>query len=539
MLNKYKYYLLTIILASCSISYELLLANTLSFITGNQILYQTLSIGIFILGLGFGSFVSDYYNKDSLKTIKLIEAGIVVFGFFSVSYLYFITMHYKFYEFFKLLNNFHNTESMIKYVRYFYLMSCELIVLLLGFLSGFEVPLIMKLSGKNENKILGLNYIGTLIGTLAFTYILNNNLNSNQIAVTLAFFNFIALLLIIDKKRYKLLATIGFCGLIYINLIKFKKIENNYYTLSYALFLSQVDSNYDKAIADLPTYPQLTRINSLYQKIDIINKPQDLTMFIDTNFQFSEKTESYYHQGFAHIPILLNNNIVPKKILILGAGDGLLLRELIKYPNIESITQVELDPVMIELATKFKKLVQMNENSLQDKRLHLLVDDGFNFVRTTKEKFDAVYIDFPYPKNHDVAKLYSYEFYSFVKNILRDNNSFVILDAPIIDVAERSAAEHLYENIRKYNDILLSSTYYAGFETMVPFRVDMENFLFLKIQSEKILKNSLYSTFFSPEVQLKINEIPNQKFDFTLNKKDINSVFKPKTMWINQYLMVF
>lgn len=529
MHKKYKFFILTVILSICSISYELLLANTLSQITGNYIQYQTLSIGIFILGLGIGSFISDFIETDSEKNIKIIEFLIAIVGFFSIFIIYSIAFNYKFNEFFLLLKNDSKSIYLLNYLKIFFFISTEFIILLLGTLSGFEIPLIMRILKKEENKVLSLNYIGTLFGTLFFTFILNKFLNNVQISLILSLLNLIALIIIQEKIISKIITGILIIILTIINLYFFHSIEQKYYTFYYSLSNLNTNDNLDTAINKANNMKPITRIKTLYQNIDIVENEHNLTLYMDSNFQFSSETEKFYHQAFAHIPIILTNYI-PKNILIIGAGDGLLLKELIKYKEIEKIHQIELDPEIVSLSKNHSKIAKLNNKSFNDPRLKLELGDGFSYIKNTNETYDAIFIDLPYPKTHDLAKIYSIEFYSFILKRLSNNNSFFVLDLPIIDSNDIQNDPKL-DNFAQYNNVLFSTLYYAGCNQLFPYKISSENFMICKKNGLIINNDKKFNlNFLNEEVKSEFNSIFNLKYNYIINEKFINSVFKPKSL---------
>jgi spermidine synthase len=156
--------------------------------------------------------------------------------------------------------------------------------------------------------------------------------------------------------------------------------------------------------------------------------PGNVYLFINGDFQLHSGNEEVYHEYFAHVPIAAART-VPERVLILGAGDGILAHELLKYPGVKSITMVELDPVILDLARSHPQLQRMNRDSLADPRMRVMTGDAYRFVRDTDKLFDAIYIDFPSPKNFDLAKLYSVEFYAMVHNRLAPGG-FAVADVP-------------------------------------------------------------------------------------------------------------
>lgn len=289
-------------------------------------------------------------------------------------------------------------------------------------------------------------------------------------------------------------------------------------------------------VADGP----ISRTKSLYQYIDYFDVTlkgnKEFVMMLDTNFQFSSKTEKYYHESFAHIPMLLMNKI-PKKVLILGAGDGLLAREILKYEQIEVIKQVELDEDVVELSKTHPLISKLNEGSLENPRLDLVIDDAFQYLRRTNEKYDAIFVDFPYPKNYNLSKLFSVEFYRFVKKVLNEGG-FMVIDVPLRHQTE----EHNFSMRRKVqvemsflpedkvaNSIVMSTVYAAGFKKLLPYKIENESFL-LATSSNNELRFDL-SNVKSPHISFvdekMLSQIGQQHFPFDLKDHYINSVFHP------------
>jgi spermidine synthase len=314
--------------------------------------------------------------------------------------------------------------------------------------------------------------------------------------------------------------------------------------------LSQNNSDMNDVFRSIDKLPKIERMKSLYQYVDIFNYPihkngtkEDATILtLDTNFQFNTATEFYYHQAFAHVSIAMNK-VVPKKVLLLGGGDGLLLRELVKYKEIESIHFIELDGKMFDLArTRFARL---NENSLADPRVKTEINDGFYYLRNSNEKYDAIFIDFPYPNSYDLSRLYSIEFYTYVKKALNPNG-FVILDAPFNDrpttnkdrIEGRAIVAETFNDVQIRNNSIIASTfYYAGFKTIFPYRVSEESFLFLKADSGAIDFNFMDSTDLSklnPETIKEMHLIKDQNFPYKIANKYINSIFKPMLSMKNE-----
>ncbi|MFA6237379.1 MAG: hypothetical protein WC635_08650 [Bacteriovorax sp.] len=556
---KFELLLITSILAFCSIVYELLLSNTLAIVTGNYIFWQSLTIGIYIGGLGLGAYYSDKL-KDTYKSIINIELGLSFLGAICVIYVYLFHGTYKYIDnLFFFTGDFYSSfylQNMFLLKIVFFL-AIQLLTLAIGMLSGFEIPLMMKMaeerlghSEEEEHQILGVNYLGTLVGTICFAYFLLPKLDVIKTSVAVALLNLGVCIYFLSRyiknKRPVYSGLIG-ALLLLISIIGLNEygITQRYLKFFYYLpkILAQNNTDLNDLVRRVDNFKPIERSKSLYQYVDIFTYPttedsvvKDSTILtLDTNFQFNTSTEFFYHQGFAHAAIAMNKK-VPRKILLLGGGDGLLLRELLKYKGIESIIHIELDQKMIDLAkTRFAEL---NKHALDDPRVHSEINDGFYYVRNTPDKYDAVFIDFPYPNSYDLARLYSLEFYTYVKKVLNPEG-FVVLDAPFYNKEDYTKDKYRGQAVltQVFNDrhvisnsVIASTFYYAGFKSMFPYRVSDESFLFLKVEPGVIDYNFMDNADLS-KLELitvrEMKEIKNQQFPYTIAFKYINSIFKP------------
>ncbi|RZA12824.1 MAG: polyamine aminopropyltransferase, partial [Proteobacteria bacterium] len=112
--------------------------------------------------------------------------------------------------------------------------------------------------------------------------------------------------------------------------------------------------------------------------------------------------------------------------LVLGGGDGLAVREILKYPNVEHITMIDLDSAVTDLASRNPLLLALNEHSLSSSKFRLVHQDAFQWLKTNTEAFDFIIIDFPDPSNFSIGKLYSTRFYELVKTALAPEGLLVV-----------------------------------------------------------------------------------------------------------------
>ena len=559
--------IVTIILAFCSIVYELLLANTLALVTGNYIWWQSMTIGIYIGGLGLGAYWSDKL-EDTYKSVINIEIALSFLGAISVVYVYLLHGGYKYLD-----NLFYYTGELhlatylqnIFVLKVIFFVMVQSLTFAIGLLSGFEIPLMVRIaeykSGGNasdsEYQVFGINYIGTLVGTTLFAYLLLPQLDVIKTSVAVAILNlavcvyFIVKYLAINRKRYLIASAAVLIFGLFIGLNE-KRITQTYLKLFYYMpkILAQDNKDLNDLYRRIDQLPQIERSKSLYQYLDIFNYPtlekgvyKDSTILtLDTNFQFNTSTEFFYHQAFAHVSIAMNEKI-PRKVLLLGGGDGLLLRELLKYDEIESIDFIELDEKMLDLAKG--RFAELNHHSVSNPKVKTQINDGFYYLRNTSDKYDAIFIDFPYPNSYDLARLYSVEFYTYVNKALNPGG-FVVLDAPFFDkenvlkdnMRARIMVTTVFNDRHKLNNSVVASTFhYAGFKTIFPYRIADESFLFLKKESGAIDYNFMEKSDLSrlsPETLVEMHNIKNQNFPYEISLKHVNSIFRPAVVKRNE-----
>jgi spermidine synthase len=161
-----------------------------------------------------------------------------------------------------------------------------------------------------------------------------------------------------------------------------------------------------------------------YQRIVLTSANNELRLFLNGNLQFSTKDEYRYHEALVHP--LLSSLSHRRNILILGGGDGMAAREILKYPDVADITLVDLDPAMTRLFSHNDFLQNLNGNSLNSPKLRVINDDALIWLKQNQQKFDAAVIDFPDPSNYSLGKLYTVTFYQLVFKALTDDGAAVI-----------------------------------------------------------------------------------------------------------------
>lgn len=382
-------FLNVLIIATCGLIYELLAGTLASYVLGDSVTQFSFIIGIYLFAMGVGSWLSRFVEKNLARRFVEVELCVAVLGGLSAPLLFLS---------FGRLNYFH----LILY----------LLVFLIGALVGLEIPLLMRLL-KDEldfkdlvSKVLSFDYIGALAASILFPIFFVPRLGLVRTSLIFGMLN----------------AGVALWGTWLLRpLIKGKvEILRAQAVLVMALLLvCFIKANYltslaeDEIYADNIVYSKSTQ----YQRIVVTRGKAGFQLFLNNALQFSSTDEYRYHEALVHPAFAVAPDA--KRILVMGGGDGLALREILKYPQVESVTLVDLDPDMTQLAKRFPPLAELNKNSFDDPRVRVVNADAMIWLEETQEPpFDAAIIDFPDPNTFGLGKLYTTRFYRLLKTRL-------------------------------------------------------------------------------------------------------------------------
>ena len=392
-------FLNVIIIATCGLIYELLAATVSSYVLGDSVTQFSLVIGIYLSAMGVGSWLSGYLDKNLAKRFVEIELAVAVLGGFSAPLL-FLT--------FASLSYF----NLILYG----------VVFLIGALVGLEIPLLMRIL-KDEldfkklvARVLALDYVGALVASLLFPIFLVPKLGLIRTSLLFGMLNagvgiWGTWLLenLIKSRDSNILRIKGFIVLILL-FIAFIKADSLTTLAEDALFVDNV----------------IYAKSSSYQRIVITKGKTGYSLFLNGNLQFNSFDEYRYHEALVH-PAFAAFGKDAKRILVLGGGDGLAVREILKYRGVESVTLVDLDPMMTQISKTVPALGELTKNSLLDPRVSVVNNDAFIWLdQTDAEPFDVAIVDFPDPNNFALGKLYTTRFYNLLKKKLKPDSAVVI-----------------------------------------------------------------------------------------------------------------
>lgn len=424
-----------LIMGACGIMYEYALGSLGNNLMGSSHEQIFVVIGIMMFAMGVGAELQRRFDHHLVDTFLIAEVLLGVAGGVSV---------------------------LATYTAFVYWANYQIVLFTFAFgigcLIGLEVPLLIRINQRyapdlraNLGNILSMDYVGSLIGALIFAYVLITRVGIDRIGVGLGLANCLVAAggawffrpHLHRPGRFLLILVAGIALL-----------------LALGLFGPRIMADLEqRTYAD----PIVHRSTSPYQHVVLTQRDDRLRMFINGQLQFDSRDEHIYHEFLVHPAMSLVDD--PRQVLILGGGDGLAAREILRYPTVERIDLVDLDPLITRLAREQERLVALNDGALNQAavtvtsgaglspgppltigrersgptggdpaevidtaRVRLFHLDAHLFVRQVAEaaRYDVVIIDFPDPHHLELAKLYSLEFFRHLRRHLRPGGLIAI-----------------------------------------------------------------------------------------------------------------
>lgn len=390
-LNKsYLIYWASGIVSICGIIFEVLFGALGSYILGDGIKQYTLTISLFLTGMGVGASFSERVRKNLILSFIYIELAIALVGGFSSFAMFGMTAYSP-----------DGSDALFLYTITFFV----------GALTGVELPILIRKANeigvalnKSTARVLFSDYAGGLIGGLLFIFWLRPQLGMVKSAFFVGCINAAVALVVVWLFRDEL-----------------KRISLHFLTGSIVLATLVFGLFFGEGIAftfeqKLYKDPVLEMKESEYQKIVLTERDGDTRLYLDGALQFSSVDEYRYHELLVHPAMTMASK--RKNILILGGGDGIAAKEVLKYPEVDSITLVDLDPAVVEMASTHPLLTALNEGALKSEKIKIFNEDAYEFLEHSSDWYDVILIDLPDPNNEGLNKLYTKEFYSLARNHL-------------------------------------------------------------------------------------------------------------------------
>ena len=386
------------IVASCGLAYELIMAALASYLLGDSILQFSSIIGLYLFAMGIGAHLTRYIKEeDALARFIEIELLVGIVGGLSALAL-FVAFGLAAAPFRSLLYAF---------------------VLITGIIVGMEIPLVMRVLHREQAafadlvaRVLTFDYLGALAVSLLFPLVLAPRLGMARSALLFGLLNAAVALLTarifraqlpcypaLRRRALLVLAALA-AAFVYADRITFHA-EQSYF-------------------GDPIVYERHTP----YQRLVITRWKDDTRLYLNGNLQFSSRDEARYHEALV-LPAM-QMAARAERVLILGGGDGLAAREVLKYPQVQSLTLVDLDAEMTQTFATSATLTALNGGALTHPKTRVINADAAQWLEESSEQFDVILIDLPDPSNFSLGKLYSVPMYRQVARHLTDGGLIVV-----------------------------------------------------------------------------------------------------------------
>ena len=371
------------VIAVCGLIYELIAASLSSYLLGGSITQFSIVIGVFLTAMGLGSYLTRFVNENLIDVFIAVQLGIGVSGGLSAAIL------------------------MITFAAFpTYLPVLVGVLTICGTLVGMEVPLLIRILRSQEalrltvSNVLALDYIGALFASCAFPIVLVPYLGLLRTSFLFGLINIgvaaVALrvmgTMLHARKKLTILAIVSAC------ILTGGMAGSGTFTSFTENLLYQDDI--------------ILARQTPYQRIVVTRWHDDIRLFIDGHLQFSSVDEHRYHEALVHPAMSASPGA--KRALILGGGDGMAARELLKYAEIESIDLVDLDAEMVRLFRERPFLAALSDNALSNPKVRVHIEDAGKFLEHSSETWDLVFLDLPDPNNLSLSRLYTKSFYKLL-----------------------------------------------------------------------------------------------------------------------------
>lgn len=387
-------------IATCGLVYELIAGTLASYLLGDSVTQFSTVIGAYLFAMGIGSFLSGRIERDLMRLFVRVEILIGLVGGFSAALLF-------------LLFGQVNAFRLPLYAT----------VGVIGILVGVEIPLLLRILKDQFQfkdlvaRVFAFDYVGALFASLLFPLLLVPHLGLIRTSFLFGMINTgvaLWLLYALDPGA---------------RWVRAHRVAGFAVLAALALGFVYADRITEESEAAIYPDPVVHAQSTPYQRIVLTASRRDVRLFLNGNLQFSSKDEYRYHEALVHP--LMAAVAHPARVLLFGGGDGLAAREALKWPDVERITQVELDPAMVRLFSRNTMLAGLNGGSFASPKLDVVNQDAFVWLkqqvdRPNRPQFDAVIVDFPDPANFSIGKLYSTTFYRMLRQILAPGGAIVV-----------------------------------------------------------------------------------------------------------------
>ena len=391
-------FLTVLVIATAGLVYELLAGAQASHVLGDSVTQFSTTIGVYLFAMGIGAYASRFIDDRLSQRFVEIELATALVGGLEGPALFLA----------------YGEADLFRVVLY-------AVVALVGILVGLEVPLLVRILERDLElkeliaRVLTFDYLGALVGSLLFALVLVPKLHMERISVLFGLLN----------CAVGILSTWVLADTIYARVRARLRVQGAILAVALCAVLVWADRiqlyGEQAMFADPILYVDQTE----YQRIVLTNGAGGAQLFLNGHLQFSSIDEYRYHEALVHPAFAVATR--RRDVLVLGGGDGLALREILRYPDVAHVTLVDLDRGVTEMARRLPAIRGLNHGSLDDRRVRVVHDDAMVWLdERARGPFDVVIVDFPDPNNFSVGKLYTQRFYTLLTRAMHDGTAVVI-----------------------------------------------------------------------------------------------------------------
>ncbi len=390
---------MVLVIAAAGLVYELVMAAVASYVLGDSVTQFSTVIGVYLSALGLGAYLSQFVQRRVDQRFVDVELATALVGGLSAPGLF-------------LAFSFTAAFQLVLYAT----------VCAVGTLVGLELPLLIRIL-KEEYELdqliarsLSFDYAGALIGSLGFSLLLVPWLGLVHTSIACGLVN--ALVGLASTWVLWPADTVERRGM--------ARARLRAVIITLILVVALVGANRLSAVAESGMYAEpITLVRqSSYQRIVVTASHGETRLFLNGNLQFDSRDEHRYHEALVHPAMATAGSHA--RVAIGGGGDGLAVREVLRWEGVESVTLVDLDPAMTNLAQSDRSLRELNGHSLSDARVAVVNADAMVWFGDTRAQFDVIILDFPDPSNYSLGKLYSRRLYETMKQRLVSGGALVV-----------------------------------------------------------------------------------------------------------------
>jgi spermidine synthase len=388
-------FLTVFVIAACGLGYELVAGSLASYLLGDSVTQFSTAIGLYLFALGVGAYLSKFLEERLVERFVDVELAVAFLGGTSAAALFLAF----------------GTGRWFRPTLYGE-------ILAIGILVGLEIPLLLRILKEEMEfkdlvaKVLTFDYVGALAVSLAFPLVLVPRLGLVRSSMLLGLANAAVALWstwLFEGRIRRRAGLRARCAVVIAALVAGIAASDAFTSLFE-----------DDVYADEVVHAESTP----YQRIVVTRNAAGFQLFLNGALQFSSADEYRYHEALVH-PVMASV-AEPRRVLVLGGGDGLAVREVLRHPEVERVTLVDIDPAVTSLARTFPPLRELNGGALDDPRVAVVNDDAMHWLEAPDGPYDVAISDFPDPSSFAVGKLYTTRFYALVRGCLAPDGALAV-----------------------------------------------------------------------------------------------------------------